>query len=156
MKTMILGLAVMTVIGCGRGEVDPSKVVAAPAGAEEAEAIVFELYATAGMTRAPTLFWYGGAALDCPDGVSFHWDGDCVDGTTIDETAIVLSDCAAEGLPFHRMCYDYQDNASMAHEMAHALSLQTGGDGCGDHNCASFRPGGLVEQATNLLAAAGK
>lgn len=156
MKASVIFLAGLALSGCGRGEVDPSKVVPQPAHADEAEAAVFELYSARGMTKLPTLYWYGGAALDCADGVSFNWDGGCSDATTIDDVTIILSDCgAASDLPLSQKCYSVPGDASLPHEMAHALSLQTNGDGCEDHRCPSFEPGGLVEQATSLLASLG-
>lgn len=149
----VAGLAAASGCAVDFGKVDMSKIVATPSGAEKAEAAVFDLYRQHGMAAMPTLFYYGGAALDCEDG-GFMWNGICSDGATVSGETIILSDCGADGIGMQvsEMCWvSYGDDPALLHEMGHALSLQTDGDGCGDHNCPTFKPGGVVEQATNRL-----
>lgn len=157
MRALLL-VAVVFAGGCyDYGSVDPSKVVASPPGAEEAEAAIFPLFQAQGMTTMPKLFYYGGAALDCPGGVNFNWDGSCVQGVTVAEDKIILSDCGpiGPGMLIHQMCSDDPGDSTLPHENAHALYLRNGGGGCADHNCTAFKPGGVVEQASNLLISLG-
>lgn len=56
-------------------DVDQSKVVAAPPGADEAIRILDERY---GVENPTPVYWYGGAALDCWDGLGFTYGGKCV------------------------------------------------------------------------------
>ena len=157
LKTVVVLAAISA--GCvDYGRVDPSKVVPTPERASAALAAVLPLYRDDGMSVAPTLFYYGGAALDCPNGIDFVWNGECSDGATVSGTAVVLSDCGTAGvdMPVSEMCWASEGLApALPHELGHALSLQTGGDGCPDHDCPSFKPGGVVERATDLLASLG-
>ena len=82
---------VVTSIGCYyRGDVapDPALQVAGPARAAEAIALA---EARLGFKAQP-VYWYGKAAMACPDGVTFHSPVGCVYGITGGNGSIVSWD----------------------------------------------------------------
>jgi hypothetical protein len=149
-------LTALAAIGCGGLQVDPSKVVPAPEGAEEAFEIAANFY---GLHARPTIVWYGGAALGCGDGTSYiDQTGTCVNGDQ-DGDLIILSDRG--GMPLHR--------TALTHELGHLASDERGEGGDADHVGHFFRdPGedlsmsfdrgnhhGLVGEANRLLESLG-
>jgi hypothetical protein len=144
---VLMVVAVVSSVGCGGLQVDMSKVVPPPAGSDEAIAAVVEFY---GM-RAPTVYWYGGAALNCGGGLAYtDQTGGCVRGDQEDGVVIL----AANGLPFSTV-HNQWPVSDIPHELAHEASDQRGEGGCQDHDCHWYRTGGEGDQATQMLAEMG-
>jgi len=152
MRTLVA--ATVLLLGACGYEVDQSKVVPAPDGADEATAIVMDALT---LSYRPDTYWY--APDDCGAGAIHDPAGDCVFGFRIDET-VVLS--TQDGAHLHE--------TALAHEYGHLASLER--DGNSDH-CHQRRyfldPGitnpdckitpddiGLIGAANRALAAAGK
>lgn len=122
--------------------VDHSKLVDAPARADEAIQAVADAY---GLTTLPSVYWYG-AGPDCGTGYVGTYGG-CFAGESLDGvvTLVVPPDDVAIS--------DFQDTngcASLAHEMAHYASEQAGEGGCDNHACRWFK--GPCQAATAKLS----
>ncbi len=125
----LAGLLVVATIGCGSLEVDMSKVVPAPAGADQAVELITAFY---GVSARPTIYWYGGAALNCGYGTGYvDQKGSCVGGDQQDDTLIVSD---RGGAPL--------SGTSLAHELAHYASDKRGEGGDQDHCGHFFRDDG--------------
>ena len=126
-----------------------AKVVEPPPRFGEAYSLLVEFY---GLTTAPEVYWYGGAALDCGDGHAFvdkAETGECVHGVTYFYREIVLSN-------YWPMQSGLVGDGPMQHEMAHLAAYQHGvlaGDP--DHTSHWFAPGGELDHAYDLLVSKG-
>lgn len=153
MKTTVLALLVA--VGCGRPIVaDPSKEVAAPAGADTAIATVAALY---GMRHVPPVHWYAGQP-EC-DGIGFLEYGECKSGVSSDDGEVVIVRYPPQGTTIGTDVdwYDPYDIliAILPHEFWHVESGQRGEGPDHDHRGHGFAPGGEVAQATALLVSIG-
>lgn len=97
----------MAAIGCGVApiEVDQSKVVEAPAHADEAIAHAATAF---GLSEVPTVYWYRGDA-ECWEGAGFKYDGRCLVGAHGSDGIIVVN--AGDDVPV--------SSSGITHELAH-------------------------------------
>jgi len=110
--------AVLLLASCGY-QVDETKVVPAPARADEATAAVAQAFA---ISYPPAVFWYD--PDDCGAGAIHDPEGECVFGFRFDRI-VVLS--TQRGVPLHE--------TALAHELGHLASLER--DGTSDHDHVS-------------------
>lgn len=138
--------------GCGGLVVHHEWVVDPPPNADVAMQAVFQVY---GMKQMPTVYWYGAEFMNCAGGYGYiDQTGTCVSGDQDGDVVI---------LPYYTgMTFSVPVPGSstptvsdMPHEFAHLASDQRGEDGCSDHRCHWFAPGGEGEQATGALALLG-
>jgi hypothetical protein len=140
----------LLLVGCGRPlELDEAKVAPAPADADQAIAAVADMY---GMSFVPTVHFYAGEA-DCDGG--FMEYGDCYDGATSDDGTLVIVRVPPDGITLGNDIDGVPGDATLAHELWHAASVQRGEGPDQDHRGHGFAPGGEVAQATAMLVAAG-
>lgn len=154
-KTTLALLIALVSVGCGQNNVDSSKIVDAPTGADQALTIVLESYGLRADQR-PTVLWYGGAALNCVDQAK-PWCGDggicwrsdngagCTAGEELDDGILLVSTFGGAAL----------HDTPLAHEVAHFASEARGEGKDPGHTGHFFANGGELDIATAVLIADG-
>ncbi len=139
MKLALFAILALSACAPAAYDIDPTKVVDAPAHASEAIAIAAAHY---GLTNVPPVTWYG-KGLDCGDGYGWTYEGNCLGGISWDWHVVV-----AIG---HDFAYE---RTSLCHEFAHLWLLVTTGDGNAEHDDEAFQPAGEAERCDDDLEVA--
>ncbi len=136
-----------------KSHVNPAFLATAPpAGAIEAIGIVLDIYSYHSSEGLPSIAWYDGSRLDCPDhprAFAIAGNASCADGQFYSDTnQIVISDWGGN-YPIHQL--------ALAHELCHWWALKTTGNGDAGHTglCKSEGQGGIIDAANLALTAAG-
>lgn len=106
--------------------------------------------------EAVGLVWgFYGAMGHAPPVVGWMEHSDCIDGDSPGFTDPDNACVSGEYMPTYGLIIlarrDRLYASSLAHELGHAASYALTGDADGNHASKYFIPGGLVEQANNLL-----
>jgi hypothetical protein len=167
MKTFITLLLLTLSVGCAAPEAGPcmpdAPVVACgthaetsflasppPAGSDVAVGIVLDMYDY--HEPPPTVYWYDGSRLNCPDA---PWEfmivgmAGCADGQYFPDTNEIIASDWGGKYPIHVL--------SLAHELCHWWALKTTGDGDAGHTglCKPEGQGGIIDAADYALLAKG-